>query len=196
MDERKKLIKQKALNQFADLLDNTTLKVSVWGITVKPIHGQNNIKRVLLNEYEKKCTVYLAGQASKEIFKAMNDYMYQATGELAWYRSSSYWVDLLTDQENTILIERSNNTAIKPNTQIYHTDNREWLEKHFRGLKNGEFNIRELANKETLSNIDEIKGKQGSDNLIAKQLSVLYKEKFDCSISIDQIKGMVIYKNR
>jgi len=98
MDEKKRLVKQKALTQFNELLDSTTLKASVFGITVKPIHGKENVKKYLLDAFDEISTSYLTEQDSKEIFRKMNDYMYQATGELAWYRSSSYWRELLSDE--------------------------------------------------------------------------------------------------
>lgn len=97
--------------------------------------------------------------------------------------------------QNLLTTEEISN-ASKSNKLVYHTDNREWLMKHFLGIKKGEVNIRKLANKESLLKIDEIKGKEGSDNMIAKQLSILYEQIFNTPISPDQIKGMVIYKNR
>jgi len=84
----------------------------------------------------------------------------------------------------------------KNNVYGTHQERRSWLEENFNALKNGSIKIEDIANDETLVEIKKIKGEEGSDNLIAKQLAEVYFEKFNSIISHDQIKGMVIYKNR
>lgn len=78
----------------------------------------------------------------------------------------------------------------------FHSQNRDWLEEKFDELKKGELDYSNIEDDSLKENLINVKGRGNSDNKIAKQLSILYWYKFEMKISPDQIKGMVIYKNR
>ncbi|MEX0769679.1 MAG: hypothetical protein WD035_03045 [Balneolaceae bacterium] len=78
----------------------------------------------------------------------------------------------------------------------FHQKNRAWIKKTFTCLKKGSIPLDKEIDKTILNEIDNVEGRGLSDNKVAKQVSILYKYKFERIISPDQVKRMVIYENR
>lgn len=84
----------------------------------------------------------------------------------------------------------------KANIKGNHSSKREWLSEHFYALSNGSMKIQDLAKSSSLDKINQISGVEGSDNLIAQQLCIIYEQEFGTPISKESIKGLVKYLDR
>lgn len=101
-------------------------------------------------------------------------------------------------KQRIYFISKTNDSNSKAIT--YHSENKEWLEEHFLLIKSCEFDFDEIEHDEVKKEILAVRGKvtngKCSDNLTANRLAILYNYKLGLKISADQIKGMIIYKNR